>query len=562
MNTPAWLFLALALAGCAPSPEATNSPVSAMEHRRTAPAPREENEALIARLNARFNHTVAACADSTPAYYCSGLVVRPTNVEHFWEPSAAATTLGSVTFAYLRRDQSIEQHRYSTGLIFADLQTAISQNKPYVARCMYPFIADTQARPANGCGMPSTAAARHADQSACQSLTPPVTDAASWVAHFQLAGSNTRRQCSLSTLNAAQFQASLDAHEQVQALKAATNELLIATWDPQQPQTLPLEAIYYDSNVAQAMGVATRMQAAYLNATGITLPIVDLNLITRLDPGPGVAQALNHRFNKVDNSCNGRAAFYCDGVLVRVTEWGPGYYVWNPSPASVRLGAVSFSYVRRDLGITELAWDKPFSAGIIFKDVDTAITDGDESIQLLCSFPSDAASVNRANNGCGAHVTYPEASIYCSAKTPPIDTLEKWETFYNEVSGGGQFGSRNKHQCSFHSGQAAFALSLAVRQHFTPQSDKQFHNEILLRAWSPRNDPSHLPIQAFFYHERNARAVGLEGAQQMQVDYKKCTGRFMPIVKVTLTNLDTPFTYEVADQAVDGEPITPPFDCP
>jgi len=566
MKRPLIFALAAALSACTqPSPPAAPQ-ISSPPPAQAVTKAEVQDAALVARLNTRFKNEVGACDGGTPAYYCSGIMLRTVTYStsyKFWTHSAAATTLGSVSFSWVRSDISTGSLQGSTGFIYSDYSTAAAAGKAPQIRCIYPFTAGIQGRPANGCGFATTStapaspsqAAPNADQSSCQSTNPPAITGPLWLANFAAHGHDSRNQCSLSA-NTTQFRASLEGHQGGAAMAAWANEMVVATWDPSRPDRLPIEAFFYDASQPAAQPYAVNLQKDYQAATGQLIPVVKLDLRApdrnafllpnaTGDRGAGVAAELNRRFLKLDNSCNGQAAFYCDGVLIRMTTYGPGYHVWNPSPASVNLGGVSFSYLRRDQGITELAWNQPLSEGLIFKNYNASIRDGNYFITLLCYFPTDAASIRRANNGCGAHPNYPSQSIYCS--TQGIDTVAKWATHYHAVAGSGSFSARNQHQCSFAGSQSMFQLGLSVRPAFQVAADRRFHNEAVLRTW-PQNRTD-LPLEAIFYHNANTRGAGLAGAQNIQRDYKTVTGKFVPVVRFSISQT-TPFIYSASDQVV------------
>lgn len=67
----------------------------------------------------------------------------------------------------------------------------------------------------------------NADLANCAKLAVPATTATAWVTNFRKHG----LQCSLSTVVAAQFKASLEAHERIGSTWIAKpTEVLIQTW--------------------------------------------------------------------------------------------------------------------------------------------------------------------------------------------------------------------------------------------------------------------------------------------------------------------------------------------
>lgn len=520
----------------------------------------ETGEEIAARLNGRFKDTAAACNGSTPAYYCSGIIVRATRASadyKFWTHSPAAIELGSLTFSYLRADIGTEYLLNDSGFIFADQATAISQGRAQQMRCIFPFMADTQSgRPNNGCGLFELVepdADRAADLSSCAGVG--VENAADWVKNFTEHGSTQHSQCSLSTAVAAQFKASLEAHGLVASWTEQPNEVLVATWDETKPEALPIEAFFFDVSNPNALSSAQQFQKDFGDATGRWLPILRLgfnagtgdtfsfNAEDQLDSGHNVAERLNARYADTRAACAGNLpAYNCNGVLIRSSAASPDFHAWDPSPTAVTLQGVSFSYLRADANYDELAWGD--TQGYIFK----ALGEHDGyRMEVRCAFPDDAAT-DRRTLKCGPHASHTNASRPC--KDQGIDTLQEWVTHFHSVSG---IFARSQHQCSFAADQSAFAMSIEARSHFQNPGDYvDRHNEVVLQVW-PQDIPEQLPLEAFFYVQNSSRAKGLEGARFMQNDYFLETGGFLPVIRVDLTApTGQKFTYHPNEQGVPG----------
>lgn len=179
------------------------------------------------------------------------------------------------------------------------------------------------------------------------------------------------------------------------------------------------------------------------------------------EQGRLVAEALNRRYTDTRNDCNGKSAYFCNGVFMRTTGANTRYHAWDPSPTSITIGGVSFSYLRKDLGIQRFIANQ--TQGFIFKNNAASAQDGQRDVRVLCSYPSDASIDGRTTEkGCGPHSVYPSNSGPCATQTPVVDTIDRWKTHYYALGSA----LRNPHQCSFGADPAAFALSLAVRDHF------------------------------------------------------------------------------------------------
>ncbi|TGZ35258.1 hypothetical protein EQ875_01537 [Photobacterium damselae subsp. damselae] len=86
------------------------------------------NASILDDLNSRFHNTVDSCSGGTPAYYCSGVLIRATGEGYGyypWNPSPSATELGSVSFSYLRNDIKIIKLFHNNGFVFKSQSQSI-----------------------------------------------------------------------------------------------------------------------------------------------------------------------------------------------------------------------------------------------------------------------------------------------------------------------------------------------------------------------------------------------------------------------------------------------------
>ncbi|BBP69654.1 hypothetical protein PHLH6_16580 [Pseudomonas sp. Seg1] len=522
-------------------------------------------QALVTDLNARYFSTVAQCSNGTPAYYCSGVLLRAVDYStffKFWDYGSQATKLGSVAFTYVRSDigsTTLNGNRKS-GFILKDQTSALAAGKALSLRCIFPFPTESlNLRADHGCGFAPGAAQAEPDLANCAKLSgSPVTTSA-WLRNFLENQSLPRNQCSLSTVVAAQFKASLEAHTLMGAAwTAKPMEVLVKTWDESKPEKLPVEAVFYDASTPAKVEDARKFQREYYLETSIYVPIVRLNLTDANKEvfsyatddqryGEAVAERLNIKYSNVTKECNGWAAYYCSGVLLRVTGTKPAYHAWDPSDNSIKTGGVSFSYLRKDLGTEILVYNE--TQGFIFKDFDTAERLGSYPTPLLCSYPSDANTYSRpTDGGCGPNTFYPVTSRTCLEVG--VTTLDSWKVHYRSVGGSGYFSQRNRNQCSFTGDKDEFALSLEARNNFErPEEERPYHNEVMLKTW-PRGIPEQLPIAAFFYLHKQTLEVGIEGAKYAQKDYFNVTGNLLPVIRVTLVDgKSEAFSYHASEQS-------------
>jgi len=484
-------------------------------------------------LNNRYQNTTADCVGNHPAYFCSGVLVRGSpETGEFWKHSAIATQLGAESFSYLRADLGTRQLTQKNGVVFSDTFTAIGKFQTLDVLCAYPFtFAMTGTRPDFGCG--PLAARTEPDLSSC--AAQGVSDAQSWIAHFQQQGLQPDMQCSLSSQAPVLFKASLVAHQGLGGTWAASPNLLqIKNWDANTPRQIPIQALFYDITQTGALLGAQKDQRDYFIATGDWLPILRMNLNLAPDgvfgfqqqdqlyTGYEVAAQMNARYQDVAASCaNGTPAYYCNGVLIRGADASAGFHAWNPSPNSVGRNGVSFSYVRDDVGTIGLAGNQGFT----FKE--SFAPTGHPAI-LRCSYPANAGT-SGIPDSCRA-----------SCESQNITTVATWQARYAASPGT---------SCAFSNTPAAFQLSIAVRAVMSA-SARQNWNEIIIAAW-PQDIPEQIPLEALFYLSGNAAA--LNNAKFIQRDYFQQTARYLPIVRMNLRTTDhRPFTYDTADQTLQG----------
>ncbi|WP_373947465.1 hypothetical protein [Pandoraea sputorum] len=375
-------------------------------------------------INMRYAKTVPRCFVASSTYECSGVLLRvppPNGVgSTFWRQSPAETAAGYAEITYVRRDTPAARPPGSVGFVLADRPSAAGNEKPYSLMCGCPPYGQT---------LPTCAA------------------------------------CARSP-----------------------NAVGVSLWNVNTPAALDVEAIYYDVSAGGQLMQALRYQNDYFAATGQWVPILRASLTggdgtafgfderDQLMWGFTVVRDLEARYADTRMVCPGNTPGYqCSGVLIRVTGSGPTFRSWNPSPAAVRDGAVSWSYVRRDMNMTATAGTGP---GLLLHELQypSAYTP-----QWRCAY-----AVNGSTSGTPGRCTRPGALPATAA---------------------------------------GFQAFVTARQ-----SIRGPHNEIILPAW-PQNIPDDLPLQGIFYTVDTSRS----GAQSIQQDYMGTTGHFMPVLSVRLT---------------------------
>lgn len=281
---------------------------------------------------------------------------------------------------------------------------------------------------------------------------------------------------------------------------------------------------------------------------------------TALEPGDETAAALTRNYHNTAVNCGSATtpAFLCSGVVARTTNSG-NFDPWGHSEFSRSTGAVSFAYLRADAKFGGAPWgNNQARHGYIFFPNFQA-PKGKLSPSIICYFPYDGATLYRSKpgaRGCRDSITqfvYPQSKP-CNEQN--IFTAKAWLAHFRKVSYG------NPYSCSLmvndalnEQAVANFNAGIQVRKNVElevggPNFNFKDHNELRIAAW-PENNPSSLPIQAFFW------ITGSEDLERSRTDQKKyherTNGLFVPIVRVTLPS--TPqshfsFQYVSADQAI------------
>jgi hypothetical protein len=278
----------------------------------------------------------------------------------------------------------------------------------------------------------------------------------------------------------------------------------------------------------------------------ITSSPLEIRIVGSTTPPDGqrVANELNAQYSNTSNTCPGnKAAYECSGVLIRTVDDSTAFRAWNPSPGAVTLGGVSFSYMKIGIGMNQLQGSR--TQGFVLEPGQYFTANGGYPLQVLCSYPYDGGTLIRSAAGCGAASNFPSNSGPCAAQG--INTLATWRAHFQQYPANST--NRYHHQCSFGPDQASFALSLTSRENPAAELAAWRQNEVMIKTW-PQNT-SNLPIKAFIYFNTASRAVGVEGAKNIQRDFLKMTGRRIPVIRVTpnVTTGDI-FSYFGADQGI------------
>ncbi|OTA19610.1 hypothetical protein Xbed_02290 [Xenorhabdus beddingii] len=218
-----------------------------------------------------FDNQIYCGDDGLPIFLCSGVLIRGTvasNKYHSWNPSPKSQSRGSVSFSYLRSDVKVIAlyGNHHNGYIFSPYLDNIDSPKVNPeALCYFPIDGDTDDRSDKGCG----SSLGHQNRGSCQQQN--VTTAEQWVNYY---ANNRDAQCGFDVTGDG------SANIFMQAIKVrslidlpSNNELLLATWEQDIPEKLPIEAFFYQNDGLQD---AQHDQKDFYQSTGTLIPIIKI----------------------------------------------------------------------------------------------------------------------------------------------------------------------------------------------------------------------------------------------------------------------------------------------
>lgn len=263
------------------------------------------------------------------------------------------------------------------------------------------------------------------------------------------------------------------------------------------------------------------------------------------------ASDLTDRYYNTAADCGGpsRPAFLCSGVIFRGTRYSTAYHSWDPSPTSVRTGGVSFSYLRADARFQNLAFNyhNGYTVYPIFGAPSWAM-----DFNFVCAFPLDGATDARTDQGCGRR-TDDTTNRSAPCQSIGILSAEQWLSSYqphNSSTGFRACGFTVADHTNPPQGTAyAFQQVIRAMNQLGAVSLGQ-QNEMRAATWA-QGIGDKLPIESFFYLA-DAGDQALLDARGDQADYYRTTGRFVPVIRMTLptANKNATFHYVDADQAI------------
>lgn len=279
-----WIVLALStMVVCAP-----------VAHSKTqdAPSPRPastnfytaDGPTVVAQLTAAYFDTRENCGKlSTPAFLCTGVLLRGTgqsDSHHAWNPRPGSE---GVSFSYIRKDANFDRLVWGIahGFIFYPYLNAPAGKVHPEVLCSFPIEAYTWVR--NGCGPTSY---HPVDSDVCQKQG--ITTAAQWKVHIEkgpLGGGDGiyTYVCGFDVRNAlneaggpAFYQSLRAMHEIPKEVASRYNELLLQPWAQDIPTSLPIQAFFY---LEGGLARAQHDQADFYTSTGgMVIPIIKITL--------------------------------------------------------------------------------------------------------------------------------------------------------------------------------------------------------------------------------------------------------------------------------------------
>lgn len=266
--------------------------------------------------------------------------------------------------------------------------------------------------------------------------------------------------------------------------------------------------------------------------------------LTHAGPGQDATELMKYYYYHTVKDCGeGRPAYLCSGLMLRGTQHSSEFFVWNPSPTSVKNGGVSFSYLRDDAKYDRLGLLN--YNGYAVKPADS-VTPPEIKLSVLCFFPLDAWTDTRNQGGCGDNSTTPQTEPICNSVG--ITTAEQWLANFNKVN------EERPRECGFDVREekrveAAKSFYEGIRAMQLLKGDSfGRQNEIRVATWA-QNIPQQLPILAFIYTRDEGRAP----ARLDQTDLYTRSKKWVPVINLNLPDIsrqDATFSYRAADQAI------------
>lgn len=254
---------------------------------------------ILNELNSRYLNTTSQCDNETPAYYCSGVMLRATeNNDSRWDSS----TENRASFTYLREDIDIKYTFRGNGYIVLPQESAIEQGSPLDYHCAFPHEGMTNSRAqytegndlGEGC---STFLSGVYYKSCLDANVSDIPSLINYIDQNNVMDNYIFNQCAYNTKNAESFLLSIQAHNLVPSyypdnnevpFPDGYNEILTDGWIS--GSTLPIEAFYYsyyeedDTKTQNGRNIALSDRNLYYQSRGPFLPVVAIDMNKKVNP--------------------------------------------------------------------------------------------------------------------------------------------------------------------------------------------------------------------------------------------------------------------------------------
>lgn len=317
------------------------------------------------------------------------------------------------------------------------------------------------------------------------------------------------------------------------------------------------------------------------------LPLAFAALAAPATPDPlETLKRINHNYNTLMEACAepdtgaARGLYYCNGVTLRMVNDGP-FNPWDYSPYAVKIGATSYSWIRKDVSTRILI----HPAGLILRTPTDAAALGlpvkEQGFMCIYAFDGGTGPERKAY-GCGFFDNRepPRAAqgvmnnrnaalAYGTCAEAGVTTAEQWTKKYTGV----MKGPIQLDQCSWNAEKPS-DWNAMIKVHESrptttnrdPFSFSAQVNEFMLKNASATNDGSENMkyIDAFIYNvnttqnfaTRGDQAApkpenGLNSARNFQKKLH-AQGFSVPVLRLDFTKPpEQRFSYIAADQAID-----------
>ena len=234
-------------------------------------------------LNEAYNNTVTDCYGG-PAFLCSGVTFRGGQASenfHVWNPSPRSQASGGVSFSYIRSDAKFEKlaYGYTSGFILYPIYFSPKAKIDLDYLCAYPIDAATGNRNDKGCGSSSLVPN---PEVSIKCSEQGIHTAEQWKNHWDINGNPG--QCGFDISEATgsntteRFYQSLRGTKLIDSINVIQNELVLATWDQNIGDVLPIQAFFYTSNSSNGLKDAQFYQRDFYETEGIWVPVIKFTL--------------------------------------------------------------------------------------------------------------------------------------------------------------------------------------------------------------------------------------------------------------------------------------------